>query len=380
MKKILYVTSKHPSSSDSRDGGDSTVFEMIRALGSCCQLDILCFRECDCEVKIPFVNKIFSVNMDFANYAFHSANHGEKFLIRLDQAAISAREIARIAPAYDIIMIQHCMFALRLAEFAPDVFERIILLPMFTGVEYIKARDAVPSSYIEAEKQALSKIAKFITPSYAEQKILIDDYGISAQKIAVIPRSVNNIEFTQRKHCRKNLPLIYIASIRRQKAHIEAMELFKLVKKSVPARLHCVGTIQDKNLFDECIDFLTKNSLMNDVIFHRTLKPTDLNHLLSECDVNISVSLWETFGRGIFEGMAAGLPTVALRRILSVLDFSEECRPLIADSIDDMANKIFMLYADKNLFCSESSKGRFVRDHLSFDRIGTILRDVILSD
>lgn len=379
MKKVLFVTSKHPSPSDSRDGGDSTVSEMVCAFGSHCLLDILCFRKCDDDVKVPLVHEVFFQNIDFANYNCYSSQRGEKFFIRLQQAAISAKTIVAFSCDYDVIIIQHCMFLLKLAEFDAQVFKKIILLPMFTGMEYIKAQDFVPSAYVEAERKAFPYISKVITPSNAEREILIRDYEILSDKISVIPRSISGIKFMWHDCCRKNLQLIYIASIRHQKSHKDAMELFKQIKEYIPnARMHCVGTVQDEKLFQECKSFLCENSLDSDVIFHGTLNRTELNNLLRACDINISVSLWETFGRGIFEGMAAGLPTVILKRIVSVVDFPESLQPLTVSCIAEMVDSILTLYEDEKFFKAESSKGKFLQDYLSFERIQKVLLNTVL--
>lgn len=379
MKKILFVTSKHPFPSDSNDGGDATVSEFIRALGAYCQLDILCFREYDGDVKIPLVHEIFFQNMDFANYDFYSKRNDKKFRVRLKQADFSAKKIIALAENYDTIIVQHCMFLLKLADFGKDVFQKIILLPMFTGIEYLKSQEHVPHDYILAERIALSHVNKIITPSNAERKILISDYKISPEKILVIPRSVSEFEPKFFKPCSEKLQLIYVAALRSQKAHLDTMELFEYVKKVIlTAQLHCVGTIQDRNLFAECIKFLQTKNLANDVFFHGTLNHAQINRLFNLCDINISMSLWESFGRGIFEGMAAGLPTIVLERILSVTDFPETIRPLTASCLEEMANTILRLYADEKFFRAESSKGTLLREYLSFERVQKLLKDTIL--
>lgn len=379
MKKILFVTSKHPFASDSKDGGDATVSEFIRTLGVHCQLDILCFRKCDSNVKIPLVHENFFQNMDFANYNFYSKETGEKFLVRLQQADISAKKIIELSESYDTIIVQHCMFILKLADFCKSVFQKIILLPMFTGIEYLRSHEYVPTDYILAEKIALSHVQKIITPSNAEREILINDYKISPEKIFVIPRSVSEVDFKISKCCNEKLQLVYIASVRRQKAHREAMELFARVKEVIPnAQFHCIGTIQDKNLFDECIKFLQARNLTDDVFFHGTLSRKELNHLLGLCDINISVSLWESFGRSIFEGMAMGLPTVVLERILSVADISETMRPLTVSCLEEMVTIILKLYTDENFFQAQSLKSRYIQEYLSFERIQKNLRNTIL--
>ena len=131
-------------------------------------------------------------------------------------------------------------------------------------------------------------------------------------------------------------------------------------------------------MFTECTEFLAENSLSRDVIFHGTLSSEKLNSVLSSCDVNISVSLWETFGRGIFEGMAAGLPTVIMQRISSVADFPDHLRPITVQSLHEMKSVILRLCSDRKFFSVESLRGLGVNKYLSFDRIQEILRGIIL--
>ena len=389
MLKVLLVTSKWIQPSDSNDGGDATVMEIAAALGaemnhdltdSACRLDILCFRETGCEIPPQFVNRVFFQDIDFAHYELYSKRNGEKFLIRLEQANISARKIVEMAKDYNIVVLQHCMFALKLHEYDADIYRKVVLLPMFTGTAYIKSGEFVPQEYIEAEKSTLRLVKKFITPSDVERRTLIEDYGIDEKKITVVPRAVRNIKFTRRKCCSENPQILYLASIRSQKSNLDAFKMLKILRDNIGSvRLHCAGSIQDKSIFRECLKYVEKNKLDDAVIFHGTLKSAAVLELFEQCDINISVSNWETFGRGIFEGMAAGLPTVVLKRIESASSVPAFMRPLLAQDLVCMAELICRLVEEPSFFEIESAKGKFVQEHLSFSRTSPLLRKAILT-
>ena len=155
MYKVLYVSSKWPYKSNSNDGGDSTINEIIRAVSPVCTLDLLCFRDdINYEEKIDGLNKIFIIGLDFANFETYSNRDGSKFYKRIQQAKIAAHEIRKLADDYQIIIVQHTSFILYLKDDI-DILQKIVLLPMFTTASYVKAGDFVPKEYKLLEEQTI---------------------------------------------------------------------------------------------------------------------------------------------------------------------------------------------------------------------------------
>ena len=383
MKNVLYVTSKWINPLDSNDGGDTTFLEIVNAIGINCQLDILCFRKKEKNIinYKNIIHEIYFYNQDFSNYDFYKNLNGEKFKVRLIQSQIVAKEIKKIEYKYDIIIIQHCQFILGMLKFPENILKKIILLPMFTGTAYKKSREFVPQEYITAEKNMLSKIKKIISPSTVEKETLVKDYNVDASRIIVIPRSISNITFSRIKKQHKLLRIIYVASIRKQKAHFDAIKLiYTLIKKGIKSELHCVGAIQDEIIYKSCMEMCNKYNIKDKVIFHGVEKHDKVLNLLKNSDINISVSYWETFGRGIFEGMAIGTPTIVLNRLSCIRDFPLYMRPIIAYNIEDMAKKIIDLYSNDISYQNEQKKGKYIQKFLSYAKISKLLNELILKD
>ena len=99
-----------------------------------------------------------------------------------------------------------------------------------------------------------------------------------------------------------------------------------------------IGTVQDDNLMNECKKFIDQNKLEKYVSIYNELSQEQLAKLFQKMDINISVSNWETFGRGIFEGIQSGLPTFVPSRLTVVKNicdnnpgvmFSENVEPIL---------------------------------------------------
>ena len=382
MKRVLLVTAKWPLPSSSTDGGDSTVSEVISMLGRDCKLDMLCFRDRENCAGITGVNQFYFYEEDFAQYYNYSKMDGSKFFVRLKQADAAARYVVGIADGYDLIIIHHCMFLLGLLNYSKDIFAKIILFPMFTGDSYIKSGEYVPQEYIEAEKQAIFRVSRIISPSRTEKEVLADFYGADPARVFVIPRPVKNKRFRGYAAASETVRILYIASVRRQKAHLEAVKLIEMLgRKGVTARLNCVGSVQDASIYKECMDYAERAGIRDRIAFSGTLGQEELECAMSQSDFNISVSNWETFGRGIYEGMAFGLPTLVLARIACAgEDVIPGVKPIIAENIREMAGHIASLAADPAAYERESRRGRVLAEALSVEAVGRIMKACILDE
>lgn len=153
----------------------------------------------------------------------------------------------------------------------------------------------------------------------------------------------------------------------------------KLRKIGYEVSLICIGAIQDKMIFKECLSYINERNLMNEVTFVGNLSHVEMEKIMNNCTINISVSNWETFGRGIYEGMAMGLPTVVFSKLECVLQAENiGVYPLVANSENDMVERIIKLSTDNDCYEKESNKGRTVQKVLSFEQIKNNLKIAIL--
>ncbi|MCD7909016.1 MAG: glycosyltransferase family 4 protein [Clostridium sp.] len=253
---------------------------------------------------------------------------------------------------------------------------------MFTGDSYIKSGEYVPQEYIEAEKQAIFRVSRIISPSHTEKEVLADFYGADRARVFVIPRPVKNKRFRGYAAASETVRILYIASVRRQKAHLEAVKLIEMLgRKGVTAKLNCVGSVQDASIYKECMDYAERAGIRDRIAFSGTLGQEELECAMSQSDFNISVSNWETFGRGIYEGMAFGLPTLVLARITCAGEaVIPGVKPIIAENIREMAGHIASLAADPAAYERESRRGRGLAEALSVEAVGQIMKACILDE
>lgn len=106
------------------------------------------------------------------------------------------------------------------------------------------------------------------------------------------------------------------------------------------------------------------------VVFHGNKPFMEVEKIVAQCDINISVSNWETFGRGIYEGMVVGLPTIILEKLECIkMATCIGIYPCIVKDIFDMAKTIERLICDNEFYQLESVKGERLQVVLDENRI-----------
>ena len=375
-KKVLMVTAKWPYTTKSTDGGDSTTKEIIRSLKDDYIVDMLCFRnDIDEQIKIDDVQNIYFYYDDFALFKNYQLHNEEKFLVRITQSEIAKKEIKRVYRDYEFIIVQHAMFILDMED-EKELLDKIVLYPMFTGSSYLKSGEMVPQIYLDKEKKVLSLVKLIISPSGVEKNMLIEDYGVDGNRIIVVPRPVDYTFSVRKISDSQKIRLLYIASVRMQKNHLDALRLVKIIKeRGVDVELHCIGAIQDDAIFGDCMNYLEINRLAEHVIFHGNKSHDQREKIMSICDFNISVSQWETFGRGVYEGMVFGLPTLITEKLECIIQADNiGIFPCIVSSLEEMADTIIDLLYDDKKYENESQKGKKLSSLLSVTNSDSIIR------
>ena len=377
-KKVLIVTAKWPYTTKSTDGGDSTTKEIIHSLKGEYIVDMLCFRnDIDEKMKIDHVQNVYFYNDDFALYKNYQLHNEEKFLVRITQSEIAKKEIKRIYQNYDFIIVQHVMFILGM-ENEKELLGKIVLYPMFTGSSYLKSGEMVPQIYLDKEKKVLRLVKLIISPSEVEKNMLIADYGVDESCIIVVPRPVDYTFSIRKISDRKKIKLLYIASVRMQKNHLNALKVVKKIKeKGFKVELHCIGAVQDNAIFKDCINYLEINGLTQCVFFHGNKSYEEIEKIMNICDFNISVSHWETFGRGVYEGMVFGLPTIITDKLECITQADNiGIFPCIVSTLEEMSDTIIDLFYDNTKYENESKKGKRLSMLLSASNLNNIIKKI----
>lgn len=315
MKRILLFTGKLPCFGDDTDGGSLMVNTLIETLKSKCVLDVIFTRSPRSELE-----KIEGVrNVLFEPCRYHHADKFERRMINKDQLLTCLKDKA---DNYDSIIITHCSKAFGIETLSEEIQRRIILFPMYLSPSYERSGENPPPEYTEAERKALAAASRILTPSISEKNDLIRCFGVDDKKIKVLPRGISSYIRPAVKTVGKSVKLLYIASVKEQKNTSEAIVLLnELCAKGVNAELHLAGGFQNDDILTECRRYIDYNDLNDRVIFHGVLSQKELAQLINDVHINISVSNWETYGRGIYEGMAGALPTVVYDRLECVRQY-----------------------------------------------------------
>jgi glycosyltransferase involved in cell wall biosynthesis len=351
VENILVVTGKFPEVTSDTDGGTVMVNHLIEALRDKCTLDILFTRTFNANFKnIEGVRKVI----------FHTnkIRNNKKFIRRLANIEWNCIEISELIPQYDKVVIIHCSKAFGLENLPEELLDKVILFPMYLSSSYKRSNEIVPVEYTEAEKKILPKIKKIVSPSQSEKKDIIIDYGVPEERIIIIPRAVNSQIESKFRHKSIANKLIYIGAIKKQKRNDEAIVLLsKLKKMGGEFHLYLVGSQQDDELYAHCKDLISRFELENDITFCGVLSQNKIAELLNEIDINISVSRWETFGRGVFEGLSAGLPTIVFNSITCISEYANANNGIsYVEDIDEMAKKIYDLCTNPSSYKNQSQK------------------------
>ena len=159
----------------------------------------------------------------------------------------------------------------------------------------------------------------------------------------MVNRGINPLFEPKKQDMSENIKqIIYVGSIKPQKNTIEALNLIKILNKSDEEyHLNLVGTVQDDNLMNECKKFIDQNKLEKYVSIYNELSQEQLAKLFQKMDINISVSNWETFGRGIFEGIQSGLPTFVPSRLTVVKNICDN-NPgvMFSENVEEMSRPV----------------------------------------
>lgn len=300
--KVLLYLGKFPGFGNDIDGGSILAKQLIDTLKVRCHLDVAFIRKNGEEYFDSNVENIF-----YYEYKDAFKNKFFRRLQNLDTNYNAIRDFSK----YDRIITAHVSKFFG-CDFGEQFWKKTILFPMFCTHSYQRAGEIVPKQYIELEKKVIESVDTIITPSVEEKEDLINEYLVENKKINVIHRGISSfINFKIKTPNEDKLNLICIGSIKKQKNNLMQLEILnKLVKNNINACLNLVTTIQDDFIYNEMLDYISKNELEDHVKFHFSISQKQLADLLSSCDINISTSNWETFGRGIFEGISSGLPTL----------------------------------------------------------------------
>lgn len=373
-KNVLLYLGKFPGYGFDVDGGSILARQLIDTLKRQCNLTVVFIRKNN-EIYIdPIVQEI--------KYVEYKNPFGNKFLRRLQNLDTNKEAIGDYTK-YDIIITAHVSKFFGFENSTAEFWNKTFLFPMFCTESYKRAGEYVPYEYTEHESFVLSNVKTIITPSEIERLDLVSDYRIDPSKIKVIYRGVNPVfKFISKKHNFNKPQLVCIGSIKKQKNNIEALYVLNnLVHKGIDCYLNLIGTIQDQGLYEEMLLYIQSNGLTDRVRFFLEQTQEQVALTVQDSDINISVSNWETFGRGIFEGISCGLPTFVFYRLTGVRQICNGNKGVsFVNTAEEMATEIERVIKSPEIYFQMSDNLKELASVVSYEKEKEMLVDVLLSD
>lgn len=372
-KNVLLYLGKFPGYGFDVDGGSILARQLI---------DIL---KIQCNLTVVFIRKNREIYMDSLvreiKYVEYKNPFGNKFLRRL-QNLDTNREAIGDYTKYDTIITAHVSKFFGFEDAAPEFWNKTFLFPMFCTESYKRAGECVPLEYTEQEQFVLNNVKTIITPSEIEMADLVSDYKINPNKIKVIYRGINPVFKAVCKRRDFNKPqLVCIGSIKKQKNNIVALYILEhLVCRGIDCYLNLIGTIQDQGLYEELLVFIKDNGLTERVRFFFELTQEQVAQIVQESDINLSVSNWETFGRGIFEGISCGLPTFVFSKLTGVRKICNENKGVcFVNTSEEMAIEIERVIKSPEIYFQMSNSLKELANAVSSEKEKKRLVDVLLN-
>lgn len=357
-KKTLLYLGKFPSDEGDMDGGSQLSYQLIESLKTNTNLDICFIRKGQQTYSSDNIQDIL--------YLPYINPNGNKFQRRLDNLQTNRNAIYN-GKQYDLVIAAHCskLFGL---ENDIETMTKSIIFPMFLTQSYQRANEFVPQEYTRHENDVLHNVSLILTPSEEEKNDMMKFYSIPAEKIKVIPRGISPKVIPHIRVCAA-IKLISIGSIKEQKNHIDDLRLLNnLVHRGFQATLVIAGSIYDFSILHELQEYIRKEHLDNKVEFVSGLNRDEMSNLLSKMTFGISNSRWETFGRGIFECLASGLPTLVSDKLETVQRLTKNQKGIsFYKGVETMADKIVELFMSKELYQKESEAAIQIAENFSFD-------------
>lgn len=371
-KNILLYLGKFPGYGFDIDGGSILARQLIDTLKVNCNLDLVFIRKNHETYEDSQINQV--------RYVEYKDAFNNKFVRRLKNLDTNVDAIGDHRK-YDTIITAHVSKFFGFQGMPDSFWNKTILFPMFCTSSYVRAGETVPHEYTEQERYVIEHVNKIICPSLIEKLDISRDYNVNDKKIEVIPRGISPI-FNASKHFApdSHVNIICIGSIKRQKNNIDALRVLSVIMANgFLADLHLVCTIQDKCVHEEMLQYIEQNNLKENVHFHIELSQSEVAELMKGMDANISVSRWETFGRGIFEGISSGIPTFVYDRLTGVKDLCDKCEGVaFCQDADAMAKSIIETCHNKDLYIKKCSSLAEVAHKVSYDNERKLLLSAIL--
>jgi glycosyltransferase involved in cell wall biosynthesis len=165
--------------------------------------------------------------------------------------------------------------------------------------------------------------AFLVAPSLFTKQEIMAVYGVSEEKITVIPNALSQ-EFVvdgqrqadwtelQTKYLLPEKYILYVGTLQPRKNIPYLLQAFALVEKRLPkTQLVLVGNREGHHYDQSIDDVIRAEGLAEKVVFPGYVEASDLPHLYQHASVFVFLSRYEGFGIPLLEAIVSGVPVLA---------------------------------------------------------------------
>jgi glycosyltransferase involved in cell wall biosynthesis len=203
------------------------------------------------------------------------------------------------------------------------------------STEYDRAGWMYPNQwFLDTEKEGMQKADKLIAVSNFTKKVVVEKYGIPAEKIEVVHNAVYPIGSGEKKNL-----ILFLGRLTLQKGPEYFLKTAKKVLEKEDTRFVVAGIGEMlPTLINQAVDL----GISNKIIFTGRLTEEEVKHIYQIANVYVMPSVSEPFGITALEAISAGTPTI-VSKVSGVSEVFNNCFKVDFWDTDEMANKIIAI-------------------------------------
>ena len=244
---------------------------------------------------------------------------------------------------------------------------QILLQPDFTFIHHPALSDKKQIAFNKKNAQKfLEKANQIIVNSFFLKKEITTRFKIPEEKVSVIYPTIQNLspaifeekEMMKEKYADDNEYFIYKGKISIEKNLVNLLKAFSFFKKRQRSKMQLIITGNRGEKYEEFVHSLQSYRFKNDVKVLEGISENETAKILSSAYAMTYVPFYETEGDEVIEAMKAEVPV-----IVSGIEFLKEyCADAALyvepEKINDIAEKMMMLFKDENKRKELIEKGR----------------------
>ena len=250
------------------------------------------------------------------------------------------------------------------------------------SLEYDRSGENVNAEILEIEKEGLQQADRLIAVSHRTEKIIVERYGISPEKISVVYNAVSRSEAERIYHTErtgKQKMVLFLGRITFQKGPDYFVEAAARVLKVLPDVTFVMAGAG--NMMEQMIERVGELGIGEHFHFTGFLQGEEIERIFSLSDLYVMPSVSEPFGISPLEAMLYDVPVIISRQS-GVAEILKHALKVDFWDIQEIAAKIIAVLKYPTLAGVMAEKAREelrkIRWETAAERIVEIYREAVV--